>query len=248
MPLSRDRKYAGRRFGVGLVVVWLGILFYLTQRITMPLELWLAYSVAGLGAALVVWGLILYSSRTSIPERHKTKVVTAVGQKPAPGFSGQLGIQHDTVTGRKILFEFDPSTPYHAVIREFALECVSNKEMIVVLTPSGSVIQHALQGDKAIEIINLAHDTMLSPILEKHTERPLNLVYDSLTDLALSTDAKTAYGFSMNSLRQLSDPGITTLFLLNPSAHEQKDVSSLRGLFSNQVAYGKEGMRSIKLA
>jgi hypothetical protein len=196
----------------------------------------------------VIWGLILYSTRTSIRERYKAKVVTVAAQKPGPGFSGQLGIQHDMLAGRKILLEFDPSTPYHAVVREFALECVSNRETIVVLTPSGSVIDHTLEGDEAIEIINLSPDTMLSPILEKHTERPLNLVYDSLTDLALSSDAKTAYGFAMNSPRQLSDPGITTLFLLNPSAHEQKDVSSLRGLFSNQLAYGREGMRSIKFA
>ena len=214
----------------------------------MPLQLWLAYFVAGLGAVLVVWGLILYASRTGVREKPKAKVLPAAERKPALGFSGQLGLQREALAGRKILFELDPSAPYHTVIREFALECVSNKESIIVLTPSGSVIQHALERDKGIEIINLTHDTMLSPILEIHTERPLNLVYDSLTDLALSTDAKTAYRFAMNSLRQLSDPGITALFLLNPSAHEQKDVSSLRGLFSNQVTYGREGMQSTKLA
>jgi archaellum biogenesis ATPase FlaH len=74
------------------------------------------------------------------------------------------------------------------------------------------------------------------------------MIYDSLTDLALVADPRTAYKFALNALRQLSDPKVTVIFLLNPSAHESKDVSSLRGLFSNQVVYGKEGISSVKFA
>jgi hypothetical protein len=167
-------------------------------------------------------------------------------EKPTQGFSGQLGIEHPALVGRKILFEFDPSTPYQNAIRDFALECVSNRETIIVLTPSSSVIHQTIENEKRVKVINLAHDTMLSPILDDHPDRPLNLVYDSLTDLALSADSRTAYGFAANSIRQLSDPRVTAIFLLNPSAHEPKDVSSLRGLFSSLITYGKEGMTSVK--
>jgi hypothetical protein len=134
--------------------------------------------------------------------------------------------------GREILLEFDPSMPYQMVVKDFALECTSNKEKVLILTPAGSVVEQAARGDESIEIINLTHDLMLSSILDDHQERPLSMVYDSLTDLALSADPRTAYKFTLNALRQLSEPQVTALFLLNPSAHEAKDVGSLRGLFT----------------
>ncbi len=138
--------------------------------------------------------------------------------------------------------------PYQTVVRDFALECISNKEKVLILTPAGSVVEQAVRDDESVEIIGLTHDLMLSSILEDHQERPLNIVYDSLTDLALSADPRTAYKFALNALRQLSDSEVTAVFLLNPSAHEPKDVSSLRGLFSNQIVYGKEGINSVKFA
>lgn len=70
--------------------------------------------------------------------------------------------------GKKILFEFDPSTPYQTVVRDFALECVANREQVIVLTPTGSVVHKAVEGDKGISVINLAPDTMLSSVLEEH--------------------------------------------------------------------------------
>ena len=150
--------------------------------------------------------------------------------------------------GRKILFEFDPSMPYQTVVNDFAFECASNKEAVLILTPSGSVVEQAVIGNEGVKIINLTHDLMMSSVLEDHHERPLDMVYDSLTDLSLSADPRTAYKFTLNALRQLSDPKVTALFLLNPSAHEPKDVNSLRGLFSNQLVYGKEGISTVKLA
>jgi len=244
--VARTRSATGRGLILGLALVWLGGFFYLSQTTWMSTQMWLAYLTAGLGVILVVWGLLRYSARPVRLERPKTGVKVTAEPPRGGKFSGQLGLEHNALMGRKILFELDPSTPYQRVIRDFALECISNNETVVILTPSGSVIHQALEGEEDIKLINLTPDTMLSPILEEHAQRPLNLVYDSLTDLALSADSRTAYRFAMNSLRQLSDAKITALFLLNPSAHELKDVSSLRGLFSNQVTYGKDGMSSIK--
>lgn len=215
----------------------------------MPTQVWLAYFVAGLGAILVISGLASFSGRYS--HRREARVPRPK-ERAEPSrkakFSGQLGIDHDALTGKRILFEFDPSMPYQTVVRDFALECISNKEKVLILTPAGSVVEQAVRDDESVEIIGLTHDLMLSSILEDHQERPLNIVYDSLTDLALSADPRTAYKFALNALRQLSDSEVTAVFLLNPSAHEPKDVSSLRGLFSNQIVYGKEGISSVKFA
>jgi|GEM_PF-5467659 len=240
-------SHPARWLALGLTVVWIGVLFYLSRGIVMAAHLWLAYFVAGLGAILVISGLVRYSRRHLT--RGGDKAVAPRGHVEQPQkikFSGQLGITHAALTGKKILLEFDPSMPYQTVVRDFTLECTSNKEAVVILTPAGSVVEQATRDDENAEVVELTHDLMLSSVLDKHQERPLNVVFDSLTDLALSADSRTAYKFALNALRQLSDPKVTAVFLLNPSAHDPKDVSSLRGLFSNQVAYAKEGTSSIK--
>ncbi len=175
-----------------------------------------------------------------------SEVAEIVGTRQAKTFSGQLGVEHSAIVGRKILLEFDPSTPYEKAIKDFAMECASNNETVIILTPRGSAIRRTVEGHKGVDIIDLTPDTMMSPILQKHAERPLNFVYDSLSDLALSTDSRRAYRFTLDSLKLLSDSKISAIFLLNPSAHDSKDVGSLRGLFSNQVSYGKRGLSRVK--
>ncbi len=58
---------------------------------------------------------------------------------------------------------------------------------------------------------------------------------------------KTAYGFARNAIELLSKPTATAIFLLNPSAHDQKDTYSLRGLFSSQATYGKQGITNVRI-
>ena len=49
-------------------------------------------------------------------------------------FSSQLGIEHTELRGKRIFFEFDPSAPYERLIRDYAMECNSWGEIVVVLT------------------------------------------------------------------------------------------------------------------
>ena len=124
---------------------------------------------------------------------------------------------------------------------------IANKEAIVVLSPSGTSVKKTLENEKNVKIIDLTSDNMISSILSQNPKGPLNLIYDSLTDLILSTQPQSAYLFVRNSLKLMSDTRITSLFLLNPSAHEEKDVYGLRGLFSSRIVYGQEGVSSLKL-
>lgn len=47
----------------GLILVWLGITFYLQQVGSIPSDNWWAYFVAGIGAILILQGILLYSRR-----------------------------------------------------------------------------------------------------------------------------------------------------------------------------------------
>jgi hypothetical protein len=171
-----------------------------------------------------------------------TEVKTHLDQARMNKFSRQLGFEHDKLRGKKILLEFDPSTRYDRFIRDFALESVSNNEAAIILTKKGSAVQRALEGETGVELIDLKTDLMLSPILEKHREGSLSLVYDSLTDLALSQKPQAAYMFAHSAISRLVSPTITALFLLNSEAHDSKEVYSLRGIFNDHVTYGKQGV------
>ena len=162
-------------------------------------------------------------------------------------FSKQLGIEHKNIQGKKILLEFDPSSQYCKLIRDFSLECASQKEFVIVLTHNGSIIQETLKNDEDIKIINLPNEyTMLTPIIEENLKEPLSLIYDSLTDLSLLTDHKTVYKFTLNALNLLSKPSMTALFMLNYSAHDPKELYSIKGLFNNQIFFNEEGTKIIK--
>lgn len=162
-------------------------------------------------------------------------------------FSKVLGIEHSKLVGRKILLEFDPRTDYERIIRDFAMECAFLGERVIIMTQKGSTVRQALEGDEGIEINDLEPAVGFSPILRENSKRPLSLVFDSLTDLALSgkseeSSYKTMYKFVQYSLQVLAEPRITAIFLLNPSAHDPRDVASLRGVFSNQLVYEKRGV------
>ena len=81
----------------------------------------------------------------------------------------------------------------------------------------------------------------------KDSTRILNLVFDNLTDLAITTNIQTTYKLTQDAIDSLTAHRATAIFLLNTSAHETRDVSKLRGLFTSHLTYGKEGIFGIKI-
>ncbi len=162
-------------------------------------------------------------------------------------FSKALDLDHIQLRGRKLLFEFDPATPYERAIRDFALEAQANGESVVILAPKTSSVQQILQGEETLEFVPLSPKTILSPVLESHAGKPLAIVFDSLSDLIFSMGFNSAYGFTRNALEMLAGPRITAIFLLNPKAHPPNEVYGIRSLFSEQAAYAWEGLTKIKL-
>ncbi len=190
-----------------------------------------------------------YFTKPFAPEALLAEVRKHLDQERPQKFSPQLGVKHDKLRGKKILLEFDPSAPYERLVRDFVVECASHNEEVIVLTKTGSAVEQALAGDNGFQLMhNGTTAPMISEVTAKHSLRPLGLVYDNITDLVMSTDIHSAYRFLQNALTLLSDQTITALFLLNPSAHEQRDTYTLRGLFSNQVVHGKQGLVSVRFA
>ncbi|MEE8354471.1 MAG: hypothetical protein V3S09_01470, partial [Candidatus Bathyarchaeia archaeon] len=133
-------------------------------------------------------------------------------------------------------------TPYETCIRDFCFEAKGQGEKIVVVTPKAGPVTRVLEGDDDIELIPMKDDLVLHPILEEHSEGPLSFVYDSISDYMLSRGFNAAYGYTKNLLERIDEPRITGLFLLNPEAHDTREVSAIRSLFSNQICFSGDGL------
>jgi CheY-like chemotaxis protein len=161
-------------------------------------------------------------------------------------FSKRFGMEHDDLTGKKILLEVDPRTDFDKAIEDFVFECNFHGEVTVIVTTKGSALRQALEGNNAVKFIdmNLANLTIFPPILNEYPRGRLNIVFDSLTTLSILSESayKTTFKFAQNALQVLADRRVTAIFLLNPSAHEPRDVASVRELFTNQLVYDERGL------
>jgi hypothetical protein len=161
-------------------------------------------------------------------------------------------MEHDDLTGKKILLEVDPRTDFDKAIEDFVFECNFHGEVTVIVTTRGSALRQALEGNNAVKFIdmNLANLTIFPPILNEYPRGRLNIVFDSLTTLSILSESayKTTFKFAQNALQVLADRRVTAIFLLNPSAHKPRDVASLRELFTNQLVYDERGLTAQRFA
>ena len=197
-------------------------------------------------------------SREAGAEAHFTKPFTKeellhevrhyITEARTSSFSRRLGIETGRLRGKKILLEVDPRSAYEKIVVDFAVECASRHEAVVVATHQGSAVMHALEHFENVDLLVLDPRVVFSfsPLLNKYPDERLSLVFDSLTDAVMSVEDTEAqqrclYVFTQNSLQRLDDDRITALFLLNTEAHDPKSVASVRGLFNYQITYNDEG-------
>ena len=187
-------------------------------------------------------------------------------------FSEALGLTRQQMTGRIILFEFDPSSDYKIPIGDFATEALTNAEPVALFTHKGSVIHSALNNREGIKIllltqrvsapkVNSSTNEMLLPanntpllldalekMLKTSSYGNLNIVFDSLSSLILFVGFEKTYKFVRYALDMLASEKSTALFLLSPDTHDQRVVSGLRSLFSNHLRYGEDSLQIVKLS
>ncbi|NIR87075.1 hypothetical protein GWO13_05660 [Candidatus Bathyarchaeota archaeon] len=187
-------------------------------------------------------------------------------------FSKTLGLDHKQLVGKKLLFEFDPTSPYERVVRDFVTEAIANVETTVVFTPRGSPIHSALSqesnlrfflltqqvsapkmGASATEMLLPANNSSLmldafEKLLNASAQGRVCLVFDSLSELIRSIGLEKTYKFVQYVLEMLYSERVTALFLLTSSAHDTKTSSTLRGMFEDQLVYGRKGIGIVKMS
>jgi len=153
-------------------------------------------------------------------------------------FSRRLKVDfRDRVLGRKILFEFDPTTDYEILVKDFISEAQDNGLKVIVLNFSEFFPFKADSFD-LIDMRRMDQSrSFLTNLLEQYSLKPLGIIAFTLTDLLLIKGFKYSYHFVREALLLLDKNGVTALYLLAPKAHEEREVTSFRTLFKTQMRY-----------
>jgi len=185
-------------------------------------------------------------------------------------FSRLIGLDHQQLLGRKILLEFDPTSDYEGMIERLVKETAANIEPIIVFTVCKSPLHMRLRRQPIIKFFLMSMSTsylepasekeMLLPVgntslildsiekaLKIHANANLFLVFDGLSDLLMRMGLDKTCIFLRDALEMLSSKNVTTLFLLSSNAHDPQVVSRIRGMFNNQLACDKNGLRVVKI-
>ena len=185
-------------------------------------------------------------------------------------FSKSIDLVHKQLVGRKFLLEFAPVSDYEKVVDCLAKESMANVEPFFVFTSSINPLHAHLAEQPAVKFFLTSVSTSIptsvggnkvflpaknpplildavSKILETYADTNVCFVFDILSDLLTSIGQEKTFIFLSHALDLLSSEKITSLFLLNATAHEPQVVSQLRTLFGNQLTYDKNGLKSVKL-
>jgi hypothetical protein len=184
-------------------------------------------------------------------------------------FSSSIRLDHERLIGRRILLDFDPASDYEKVVDSLVKESIANVEPIFVFTSTTSPIHTHLAEQPTIKFFLTSISTStpkstsenevllpaksmplildaLNKVLETYADANVCFVFDILSELLTTIGREKTFIFLRHALDMLSSKKITSLFLLNTSAHQTEVVSHLRNLFSNQLVYDKNGLEIMK--
>jgi len=213
----------------------------------------LSYSLPVLFGLLFLFGLKF---------KRKKKAKDHVERK-TDAFSEQFGMTHQQIIGKKMLLEIDPTSNYQKSLLSFASEAEKNNEPLFIFTNKNSTLHSALFGVENVNFRLLTSKTSsprqinnketllpasdLSVLLDafdriqKGPGKPINVVFDNLSDIILRCGFEKTYRFTRLLLETISSSKTTIILVFNPKAHDEVISSSVRGLFENQMAYTKNG-------
>jgi hypothetical protein len=181
--------------------------------------------------------------------------------EPSTSFSGRLGVKPEVIIGKEFLLEINPSLKFEESIRDLANELGSEQYVIFAFTNRGSPVYSALSslgnvryftmtnkvsypkpGDAPNEVMVPATDqSVLLNVLDKAiTTNPnlkLGVIFDSITDLIISSGLEMTYKFLKQANEMISNNNITAVFLMTLGAHSEKEVNVVKSLFSNLLSY-----------
>lgn len=169
-----------------------------------------------------------------------------------------IGLSHDEITGRKLLFEFDPQWDYEKVFKSILAETASNFERTVVFTRKDSPIYSMVQKQPAAKIFVLTsrvsypkvesenlfllptYDTSLfldalNKTLEAYSGSSFTIIFDNLSHFIFTLGPERTYSLVRQALELMVSDKITAIFAMNSKAHDRKVLSTFENMFDIEI-------------
>ena len=188
-------------------------------------------------------------------------IAPAAVPPPSTTFSGRVGLKPEATSGRVFLLEVEPSSNFEEPIRDLANELGSAQKILFAFTSAGSPVSAALtglgnvrfftmtrkvsypkEGERPDEVLVPSTDqSVLLNVLDKaiaaNPDLRFGVVFDSVSDLILSSGLEMTYKFLKQANEMLTGNRITAVFLMTSGAHSEREVNVVKSLFSNILVF-----------
>jgi len=195
---------------------------------------------------------------TSIPETHP--------------FSKRIRGREYSIQGRAMLLEVDPSSNYEQVVKDFAVEQISNAGSFFVFTSKGGSVYRTLvtvpetrffimtgavsysrSASRSLEMEVPQGDPgallrCLEMTLTSIPQSNVGLAFDSLSDSIHLLGFEKLYKFLKQVIEMIDQHRVTALFLILAGAHDEIVRNSIKGLFGSQLFFDANGLYVTKEA
>ena len=207
--------------------------------------------------------------RTVLVPHLNSKLISPITHSIKNSFSSGLGLDHQSTEKCRILLEFDPAAPYEDVVGKFVEEYRSYDQPVAVFTSISSPVRRRLFNEPDFSLFSFSSKTstpsrrsaneVLLPeresslmldavdkLLQANRGRTIALVFDVFGELALLQGFEKAYSILSSVLEMADSENATTLVLLNHTAHDERVLSGVRGLFVSRILCDMNGTRLVR--
>lgn len=187
---------------------------------------------------------------------------------PSYPFSKSVGLKSPIPSGSYLL-EVEPSLNYERLMKDLAVELVSNKFLVFVFTPAASRTYGVLSPIKGVRFYIMTStasypgrtedsnqmvvpeddptillDTLRKTILSVTQSSGIAVVFDNLSDMIMTAGAERCYKFIKRANEILAEREIVvSIFLLTKGAHDEKTTNLIQNLFRNHIVFDSEGTK-----
>jgi ssDNA-specific exonuclease RecJ len=172
----------------------------------------------------------------------------------SPVRSGQ---RVESISGKKALLEVDPSSQFEETIRDICKECIDAKRTVFVFTPQASRLYNAVSQIADVRLYTMSSDATYLKPTERLNEvqipkydvpvlldtldrtvattagQEIVVVFDSISDMILSSDFDQCYKFLKQANEINIEPRVSALFIMLKGVHKENTVKVMKSLFQS---------------
>jgi hypothetical protein len=179
-------------------------------------------------------------------------------------FSQEVGLAHEDIVGRKLLFEYDPQIDYERVFRSLLAENAANIERTVVFTRKESLLYSLARRQPGTKIFVLTSrvsypkmesDNLfllptydgsllldsLNKTIEAYTATAFTIIFDNVSHFVFTIGPERTYSMVHQALELMASDKITAIFAINAHAHDAKTLSTFENMFDFELVWGEDG-------